>query len=150
MGWAKEAAGDIQASVEERLAIQKWTIFAHNEVKEKSDGLFDALAVQVEGDTKEFDEGRNHRSGLRVERLNSNNVTVQRYLAPLQKLAFIYTPKSNVAVFWNDRLIAKYQFSVDERGTVWFIDSNGLPVTVEDISRAAFGPLIKLYKQALL
>ena len=75
------------------------------------------------------------------------NVKVRRFLSPLQNLDFIYAPKAAVEVVFNGKAIGRYGFGVDDKGAVWFIDSNGEPVSPEDISRLSFDPLIQLYKR---
>jgi hypothetical protein len=150
MGWAKQAGRDIQAIVDERIVNQKWTMFSREEIKAKSNSLWAELASRVIADTQEFDEARRHRSGLRAEHLNPNNITVQRYLKPLKKLEFIYTPHSKVTVFRNGEPFADYRFGVDDLGFVWFVDEDGQQVTVEDVSRVSFEQLIELYRRALL
>lgn len=147
MGWASEAAQKIQTAVDERTAMRRWTMFATGRIQSGADSLWESLAKQVESDTREFDEGRNCLSGLRAERLGLTNVKVRRFLAPLQNLDFIYAPKAAVEVVWNGKTIGRYGFGVDDKGTVWFTDSNGDPVTPEDISRLSFYSLIQLYNR---
>ncbi|MGA2352821.1 MAG: hypothetical protein ABSF70_20480 [Terracidiphilus sp.] len=150
MGWAKQAAQEIQTIVDERIENQKWTMFSRKEIEAQSDILWAELAGRVIADTQEFDEARRHKSGLRAEHLTPNNVTVQRYLRPLKKLEFIYTRHLKVTVFWNGEPFADYRFGVDDSGSVWFVDEDRQQVAVEDVSRASFEQLIELYKRALL
>lgn len=144
MGWAAEEAKRIREITKNRRADQEWTLFVNRVINEGADELWGRLIERVESDTKEFDEHLDHKSSLRAARF-PNNVTVQRYAGPLQRLQFIYTPKSCVEIFWNDRPVAKYPFAVDDHGGLWFRTADGKLVTVEDVSHESFTPLMEFY-----
>ena len=67
MGWATEAAKEIQARLDVSLDARKWTMFVREQINQLADGLFEELAEQVIADTKEFDKGRSGSSSLRAD-----------------------------------------------------------------------------------
>lgn len=146
MGWATEAAKEIQARLDVSMDARKWTMFAREQINQQAHGLFEKLAVQVIADTKEFDDGTNGTSGLRAEHRTPNNITIQQYLKPLKRLELVYVPHRKVDVYFNGEITETFEFDVDDHGTVWFVDLENKKMTVEDISRRAFEPLIDQYR----
>jgi hypothetical protein len=147
MGWSTEAAQEILARLGMSMDARKWAMFVREQINQQADGLFEELAKQVIADTEEFDNGRKGNSGLRAEHRIPNNITVQRYLKPLRKLEFVYAPHRKVDVFFNGEITETFEFDVDDRGAVWFMDLENEKITVEGVSRRSFEPLIDLYRR---
>ena len=145
MGWGTEAAKKVLNIAEKQQRAREWTVFAAKVKTEKSGELWDELVQQVKTDVDEFAEGSFIRSEVRIEHLSPNNLTIQRFLAPLQKLEFVFTPSKCVTVFWNGRQTEKYSFRVDDRGDLWFIDEVGEFISLEGISLRSCAPLVKFY-----
>lgn len=150
MGWATEAAKEIQARLDVSMDARKWTMFVREQINQRADGLFEELAEQVIADTEEFDKGRRGNSGLRAEHRIPNNITVQRYLKPLKKLEFVYVPRRKVDVYFNGEITETFEFDVDDQGTVWFADLENEKITVEGVSHRSFEPLMDLYRRILI
>lgn len=150
MGWASEAAAEIEAIASKRESERNWTMFAADRIKAEADGLWALIAAQVTADFQEFNEARKRRSGLSLERIGPHNVTITRLLAPLAVLRFEYTPNSRLSVLWKNKCVSQYRLFAQDDGSVWFVSSEDEPMTPEKISRLAFAPLMELYRRGLL
>lgn len=144
MGWAKEAAETIRTMEQARSSARDWTLFAKQQISANADSLWADLVAQVTSDVEEI-ESAGTRKSLRVERFG-NTLRVQRFLAPLQNLEFIYTSSQKLTVLWNGEAAA-YRFGVDEHGQVSWIDESGIPLTGEQVSFQSFRSLVALYQQ---
>jgi len=145
MGWGTEAAERVLHIAQKQQGTREWTVFAAKVEAEKSGDLFQGLVGQVTRDVNDFANGSMISNEVRAEHLCPNNLTIQRFLAPLQKLEFIFTPAKCVTVFWNGRRTEKYSFRVDDRSDLRFVDESGEFISVEGISRRSCAPLVKFY-----
>jgi 2-methylisocitrate lyase-like PEP mutase family enzyme len=96
MSWAKDQADRLQASAAAKDSAQRGAARAHQIVTSGADALWEDLAAKVSANIEEFAAAYPPAKHLRVDRLNSNNLTVQSMVQPIVKIEIIRTPGRHI------------------------------------------------------
>jgi hypothetical protein len=111
MGFGRDEALRIQKLKEAERETQQWEIQKSQILQRDSTKLWEALVNSVTQAVQEF-SAELPQTGLRAQRLNPYNLSVNRLVQPFVRLELIYDPSRYVVEFTRHEQLPTYQDKV--------------------------------------